>query len=92
MRGLADRIEYNTWNARRVMPHFGQDVFLKAQVKGPLSSAARRNARAQSRRMARELGIDAAVAKHKLDALVADLVGPAFEAATRHRRAPPHAG
>ena len=33
---LAELIEFNVANAARVMPYFGQEIFLQAQQKGPL--------------------------------------------------------
>jgi amidase len=71
VRSLADVIEFNARNADRTMPIFGQDLFVKAQEKGPLTDPKYRAALAKGRRMARALGIDAAVKKHRLQAIVA---------------------
>lgn len=70
-------IEYNDTHAAAVMPHFGQEVFLAAEAKGPLTDAAYREALETGRRIARD-GIDAAMAKHELDALIAPTNGPAW--------------
>jgi amidase len=68
---LADVIAYNARHASREMLYFGQERLLAAQGKGPLTEDAYRKALATNRRLSRTLGIDAALAKHKLDALVA---------------------
>jgi amidase len=68
---LADVIEFNVRNAAHEMPHFGQNLFVEAQKKGPLTDHAYRKALAVGRRLSRAQGIDAALAAHRLDALVA---------------------
>jgi amidase len=68
---LADVVEFNVRNAAREMPYFGQEIFLEALRKGPLTDAAYRKALAANHRLSRAQGIDAALAAHKLDALVA---------------------
>ncbi len=60
------------------MPYFGQDTFLQAQEKGPLTTPAYRRARAQSRRLARDQGLDRVLRRHRLHALVAPTTGPAW--------------
>jgi amidase len=75
---LAEVIEFNERNREREMPYFGQDLMIKAQAKGPLSSPAYRRALARCRRLSRELGIDAVMTKHRLDALVAPTGNPAW--------------
>lgn len=77
VKSLADVIAFNAKHAREEMPYFGQDTFLKAEAKGPLTSFEYLEALAKSRRLARTEGIDAAMDKHKLDALVAPTLGPA---------------
>jgi amidase len=74
---LAELIEFNEANAATVMPIFGQDIFLKAQEKGPLTDAAYRKALKTSKEQARS-GIDGALAAHQLDALIAPTNGPAW--------------
>ena len=68
---LADVIAFNVRNASQEMPHFGQEIMLKAVQKGPLTDPAYRKALALNHLLSRERGIDAALAAHKLDALVA---------------------
>jgi amidase len=69
-RSLAALIEYNEANREREMPWFGQELFLQAQAKGPLTTPAYRTALAKNHRLARTEGIDALMTKHRLDAIV----------------------
>jgi amidase len=75
---LAALIAFNEQNKEREMPFFGQEIFIQAQAKGPLTSAAYRSARAKCVRMSRAEGIDATLAKHRLAAIVAPTGGPAW--------------
>ena len=75
---LKELIEYNEKNATSEMPYFGQENFLKAQAKGPLTSKEYLDALTLCRRMARKDGIDATMKKFKLDALVAPTDSPAW--------------
>ena len=75
---LAALIAYNDANASQVMPWFGQELFLRAQAKGPLSDAAYRDARADARRLAGAEGLDAALAAGPFDVLVAPTTSPAW--------------
>ncbi len=77
-RTLADLIRFNEENREREMPYFGQDLFEKAQQKGPLTSKKYRKALARNHRMSRTEGIDAVLKKLKLDALIAPTVGPVW--------------
>ncbi len=74
---LADVIAFNEKHAKEEMPYFGQETFLKAEAKGPLTSPEYLEALAKCRRLSRTEGIDAAMDKHRLDALVAPTLGPA---------------
>ena len=75
---LAELIAYNTREATTEMPHFGQELFERAEKKGALSDAAYKNARALCVRLVRTEGLDRIFAQHKLDALVAPSNGPAW--------------
>lgn len=75
---LEELIAYNEQNKDRVMPFFGQERMLKAQEKGPLTDEAYQKALETNHRMARDEGIDAALQKHQLDAIVAPAGGPAW--------------
>ena len=77
-RTLAELIDFNVANAARVMPYFGQEIFLQAQQKGPLIDRAYKDALAKNHRLSREEGIDAAIAKYQLDAIVAPTGSPAW--------------
>jgi amidase len=74
---LKEVIEFNEQNREKEMPYFGQETFLKAQEKGPLTEKAYLDALEKCRRLSREEGIDAAMDKHQLDAMVAPSGGPA---------------
>ncbi|MEO5894421.1 MAG: amidase [Vicinamibacterales bacterium] len=75
---LADVIAFNEREKDREMPFFGQEIFEMAQKKGPLTSPAYRKAMATCRTRSRTQGIDAALAAHRLDAIVAPTGGPAW--------------
>lgn len=75
---LKEIIEFNEKNREREMPYFGQDLFIKAQEKGPLTSKAYIQALRKNHLMSRTQGIDFVLRKHKLDALVAPTGGPAW--------------
>ena len=75
---LKDIIDFNERNRDKEMPYFGQDLFLKAQAKGPLSDKEYVDALARNHQLARTEGIDALMDKHQLDAIVAPTGGPAW--------------
>ena len=75
---LAEVIAFNERHADRELKWFGQDLFIKAQAKGPLSDDEYLKARALCLRIARDEGIDAAMKQHRLDALIAPTGGPAW--------------
>jgi amidase len=77
VRTLADLIAFNEKNADREMPFFGQEILEQAVKKGPLTEKAYLDALAKNHRLMRAEGIDAVLAKHKLDALVVLTNGPA---------------
>ena len=76
-RSLEELIAYNEKNQDREMPFFAQELFIQAQAKGPLTDAAYLKARADCVRLSRHEGIDALLAKYKLDAIVSLTSGPA---------------
>ena len=75
---LADVIAFNEQNRDREMPWFGQETFLKAQARGPLTDQIYLDALAKSKKLSREQGIDAVVAQHQLDAIIAPTAGPSW--------------
>ena len=78
MRSLADVIAFNERERAREMPFFGQEIFVMAQAKGPLTTPAYRRALASCRARARARGLDAVLDRLKLDALVAPTGSPAW--------------
>jgi amidase len=75
---LKEIIEFNDHNRQKEMPYFGQDLFLKAEAKGPLTEKAYLDALDNNHQLARTEGIDATMDKYRLDALVAPTGGPAW--------------
>jgi len=72
MRTLADLIAFDVAHCEDEMKFFGQEVFeLSEQTSGNLSDPAYLSARADNLLFARTNGIDAALQKDKLDAIVA---------------------
>jgi amidase len=71
IRTLADLIAFNRRHADVEMPYFAQETFEQAEAMGPLSDPAYLEALARSRRLSRDQGIDATLARHELDALAA---------------------
>lgn len=78
LKTLADIVDYNTRHRDRVMPHFGQELMIRAAAKGGLDSQEYRDALAKGRKLARDEGIDKALGEHRLDALVAPSGSPAW--------------
>ncbi len=75
---LAQLIAFDRAHARREMPWFGQDLFLRAERMGPLSTPAYRHALARAKSLTGPLGIEAALRAHHLSALMAPGEGPAW--------------
>jgi amidase len=71
-------IAWNKANAAQAMPYFGQELFERAQAKGPLTDAAYVKAKETARRLAGAEGLVAALQRDKLDALVAPTMSPAW--------------
>ncbi|HRQ32661.1 MAG TPA: amidase family protein, partial [Anaerolineales bacterium] len=78
VRSMEDVIRFNEENADVMMPYFGQERMTTAQAKGPLSEKKYKDALAKNLRLARAQGIDAALRKYKLDAIVVPSGGPAW--------------
>jgi len=77
-RSLADLIKFNERERAREMPWFDQDLLEKSQARGPLTDKVYRQALAREKLLAGRMGIDAALNKNHLDALVAPTGGPAW--------------
>jgi amidase len=78
VRTLADVIAFNEAHRAEEMPYFGQELFVRAQEKGDLTTPAYKEALAKNLRLSRAEGIDAVIAKHRLDAIVGPTGGPAW--------------
>lgn len=75
---LADVIKFNEANSATELTYFGQDRFVEANAKGPLTEKTYLDALAKSQSLAREQGIDAVAKKFKLDAFLAPSRIPAW--------------
>jgi amidase len=61
------------------MPIFGQELFLQAEAKGPLSDPEYLRIKEEARRLSQEEGIDLVMNQHQLDAIVAPSKRPAWK-------------
>jgi amidase len=77
-RTLKDLIAFNEKNRDREMPFFGQEIFTKAEAKGPLTDPAYLKALRSSKALAQAQGIDTVMRKNNLDAIIAPTGGPAW--------------
>jgi amidase len=77
-RSLADLVRWNREHADAELGWFDQELFDQALTKGGLDAPVYREALAACRRIAREEGIEAAMAREHLDVLVAPTGGPAW--------------
>jgi amidase len=75
---LKEIIAFNEQNKEKEMPYFGQEIFIRAEAKGPLTDKAYKDALKNNLRLSRDQGIDAVLRKHKLDAIVAPTGGPSW--------------
>ncbi|MFN8483343.1 MAG: amidase [Anaerolineae bacterium] len=78
IRTLEEAIAFNEAHAAEEMPYFGQEIFLQAQAKGPLTDGDYLAALEKSRRLGGADGIDATLREHNLDAIVAPTGAPAW--------------
>lgn len=78
IRTMEDVIRFNDENRVRSMPFFGQEIFLQAVKKDGLDSKGYQDALAKNLKASREDGIDKALAKDRLDAILAPTGGPAW--------------
>lgn len=78
LRTLEDVMKWNAAHADVELRWFAQELFDQALKKGGLDSPTYQTALATCRRLAREQGIDAAIAKHQLDAVMAPTGGVAW--------------
>ncbi|HEY1913209.1 MAG TPA: amidase, partial [Vicinamibacterales bacterium] len=73
---LADVIAFNDAHKEQEMPYFAQELMVMAEKKGPLTSEKYKAELAKNHQLSRALGIDAVLAKFRLDALMAPTSGP----------------
>ncbi len=78
VRSLKDVIAFNERNADRELKYFGQDLMTKAEAKGPTSSREYQSLVSKLNKLAKNDGLDAAMTKLALDAMVAPTDGPAW--------------
>jgi len=76
VRSLADVIAFNEQNSDQVMPYFRQELHEAAQARGGLSDPDYLAALDESRRLARDAGIDSLLGEHQLDAIVTPTTCP----------------
>ena len=76
IRSLEDLIRFNEEHAEEELRYFGQEHFLQAQEKGPLTDPVYLDALARNHRLSRQEGIDAVMEQYQLDALVTPTQGP----------------
>jgi len=74
---LKEIIEFNERHRQQVMPYFEQEIFLKAEKKGPLTEKKYVEALKKCHRLSQAEGIDAVLQKHKLEAIIVPTDGPA---------------
>jgi amidase len=71
-------IEFNEKHADTELQYFGQELFIQAEEKGPLTDAKYTEDLRKNQQLAREQGIDAVMIKNRLDAIIAPTNGPAW--------------
>ncbi|MBL0211529.1 MAG: amidase [Holophagaceae bacterium] len=77
VKDLTTLIAFNEAKADRELLYFGQQILQQANAKGPLADPAYVKALETCRRLSQAGGIDAAMDKHRLDALLAPTGNPA---------------
>ena len=75
---LKEVIDFNERNKNKEMPYFAQDIFVKAEAKGPLTSKEYLDALEKNHQLSRKEGIDAVMDTNKLDAIMAPTGAPAW--------------
>ncbi len=78
VKSMKDVIEFNEKNHDSELKFFGQELMIRSEGKGPLTEKKYLDALAKNRRMAGQEGIDATMAKYRLDAIVAPTAGPSW--------------
>jgi amidase len=78
LRSLEEIMEFNKENSDRELPYFGQEIMEVSQERGPLTEETYLTALANNRRRGGKEGIDAVLAEHNLDALIAPTGQPSW--------------
>tara|TARA_R110000744_G_scaffold74350_5_gene148518 strand:+ start:11533 stop:13068 length:1536 start_codon:yes stop_codon:yes gene_type:complete len=78
-KSLEALIAFNLAHADKEMPYFKQEIFEMAQAKGPLTDDRYLAALQLAKKSTQAEGIDALLAKHKLDLIIAPTTGPAWK-------------
>jgi amidase len=78
VKSLKEAIEFNEKNRDREMPYFEQELMIKAEAKGPVTSRDYRDLVGRLNKLAKQDGIDATMSKLALDAIIAPTDGPAW--------------
>jgi amidase len=77
VKSVKELIEFNEKNRDKELCWFGQETLIGAESRGPLTDPKYLEALAACRRSSREEGVDALMAEHRLDAIVAATTSPA---------------
>lgn len=77
VKSLREVIAFNDQHRDEELRWFGQEHLIEAETRGPLTDERYLKAVATCRRLARDEGIDAVMAEHRLDAIFAPTGGPA---------------
>ncbi|MFZ1701330.1 MAG: amidase [Pyrinomonadaceae bacterium] len=75
---LEDLIKFNDANKEKELPLFGQELFIESQKKGDLTDKGYLDSLAKIKQSTQVDGIDAVLAKDKLDALIGPTAGQAW--------------
>jgi amidase len=75
---LKEIIDFNDKNKEKEMPYFGQDLLIKAESKGPLTTKEYTDALEANHRLSQKEGIDAIMDLMELDAIMAPTASPAW--------------
>ncbi len=78
VRSIEALIAFNDANHERVMPHFGQDLLVRALAAGSLEDESYRAMRDECSRRMREEGIDRLMSEQRLGAIVVISTSPAW--------------
>jgi amidase len=78
VKSLKEAIEFNEKNRDREMPYFEQELMIKAEAKGPVTSREYHDLVARLNKLAKQDGIDATMSKLALDAIIGPTDGPAW--------------